>query len=716
MKVISAKTDKLAKSIHAVRQFVSERGSQDEAYLPIGSALATLEKALQTKSLVVQIISQDVNQAQSLQKLLNMNSLVREAYQIQTSPLPEISQLHVLPAVLTLKCDHLNGKQSFRYKLTSTKPQIIGRNPDIAQILLPDELSLVSGCHLEIQPLMKDGWQVRDVGSRNGTYINGSVQKLPDWYQLKAGDEICLGSVSGATGSATLVFESSGDRAAAKDDTSQLFNCDVLCLITDLSQPLSNAAKQLMAQASEGKIAKLFIIATTPGIGNPEVIQAHWRTMEAWVKSQPYYPLIEQIALALQPVIANPQATVLFPHTRPEFEQFSQTLETLAKEKAEEMLLQRIMTQLVKLVDAIEAILKQQEAKLKQETHQAEDQLNSLAPATLKEQTKKAIKKVEGEKEQFRQIKTAISQSEAHLLDKFRQNALPQKVEHFVKHLEPAVFDQGGHRTVRLQLGNEQNPALNDMHTAALSLAQAELAEWATTQWKHICLSYGEGGLNGLWQRSYKTLNCIPEVALPSSTFEVTQSINIQPVLQISAVAPTECKVRYKQPGLLGYLGKNFKGQMISTVSTLMLVGSTFIPKEWNIKKFLIPGLIPPIGVAVFFAYQHERAMKVEEAVEKLQKGTLSYYQSLSEDLTKKLSQYLSSSVDSEERRFWTTLETVSEQYTTHISELEMLQLQLKAQIENSKKLHLKNLEQSLADLEKLKREILAIAPTMTKA
>jgi hypothetical protein len=57
-----------------------------------------------------------------------------------------------------------------------------------------------------------------------------------------------------------------------------------------------------------------------------------------------------------------------------------------------------------------------------------------------------------------------------------------------------------------------------------------------------------------------------------------------------------------------------------------------------------------------------------------------------------------------------------TEQYTTHISELEMLQLQLKAQIENGKKLHLKNLEQSLADLQKLKREIFAIAPTTTKA
>jgi hypothetical protein len=716
MKVMSPKIDKLATSIHAVRQFVSESSAQDQTYVSINAALATLEKTLETKNLIVQIVSQDLNQAQSLQKLLSMSALVRESYLIQTNRLPERTQRRALPATLTLRGDRPHGNHPTQYELTTLKPQIIGRNPDATQILLPDELNLVSGCHLEIKPSMSEGWQVRDLGSRNGTYINGNTQRFQGWHQLKAGDQIYLGSAVGAIGSATLIFESARAQSTVNEDVSQLFNCDVLCLITDLDQPLSTAAKQFIAQASEGQIAKLFIIATTPGIGDPEKIQAHWQTMDAWVKRQPYYLLIEQIALALQPIIASPQATVLFPQARPEFEQFCQTLEKLAQDKADEMLIQRITTQLLKQIAAIEAILHRQEACLNKEIQQAEEQLNALVPASVKEQTKKILKKVEGEKEQFRQIKIAIGQSEAHLLDKFRQSALPHKVEQYVKHLEPAVFDEGGHRTVRLQLGPEHNLGLGDLHTAALRLIQTELAEWAAVEWKQSRLVYGEEGLNNLWQRSYKTLNCVPEIDLPSSTFQVTQSINVQSVLQISAVAPTECKVRYKQPGLLGYLGKNLKGQLISSVSTLMLLGSIVIPKEWNIKQFLIPGLLPPICVTIFLAYRHEKAIKVEEAVEKLQKGTLSYYQSLSEDLTKKLSQHLSASVDAEERRFWSTLETVGEQYTAHISGLEMTQLQLKAQIENSKKLHFKQLEQSVADLQKLKREIPPIAPTTTKA
>jgi pSer/pThr/pTyr-binding forkhead associated (FHA) protein len=389
MKATASKTDRLAKSIQAVYQFAAERSQQNSDYLSIEYALEDLAKALDSKRLLVRIIGQDTTQTVALQKLLNLSPLVQEAYQIETSLLPEYIQRRPLPDGLTLKCDRLHDNQSPRYALTSAKLQTIGRNPDKANILLPDELNLVSGCHLELQPVAGDGWQVRDPGSKNGTYLNGSPQKLQGWHRLQIGDQLCLGSASRAIGSATLVFDRPADTGSVSTEVSHLFNCDVLCLITDLSQPLSKAAKQLIAQAGETQIAKLFIIATTPGMGNPEVIQAHWRTMQVWVEEQSYHSWIEQIAMGLQPIAAGPQATVLFPHTRPEFEQFCQTLERLAQEKAEEMLLQRITSRLLQEVGAISSLLNQQEATLMQEIQQAENTLKDLSPSSLKEQIKK---------------------------------------------------------------------------------------------------------------------------------------------------------------------------------------------------------------------------------------------------------------------------------------------------------------------------------------
>lgn len=714
MKATSSRTDRLAKNIQAVRQFATERSSQESAYLSIEYALEDLEKALESKRLIVRIIGQDATQTKALQQLLGLSTLVQESYQIQTSPLPEYIQRCPGSHRLTLKCDRLNGNQSPQYQLTAAKPQTIGRNPDAASILLPDELNLVSGCHLELQPVAGDSWQVRDPGSRNGTYINGNLQKLQGWHRLQLGDQIGLGSASRATGSATLVFERPADAESASEAVSALFNCDVLCLVTDLSQPLSRAEKQLIAQVSETQIAKLFIIATTPGMGNPEVVQAHWRTMQIWVQEQSYHSWIEQIAMGLQPVAASPQATVLFPHTRPEFEQFCQTLERLAQEKAEEMLLQRITGRLLQEVEAISSLLNQQEATLMQEIQQAEKTLKDLSPSSLKEQIKKASKKVESEKDQFRQVKTDINQSKAGLLDEFREDALPYQLKQFINQLEPTVSDQSGWRTVKLSFSPEHSADLNDVHAAAIQLSHVALTQWAKSEWRKARLTYGKGGLNSLWQRSFQTLNSHSGVTLPDSFCQVAQRINIPSVLQVAVREPDECKIRYKQPGLLGHLGKNLRGQIISTISTLMLVATPFIAGMKDSRALLSVGLIPPIGAAVFLSYRHEKAMKVEEAVEKLHKETFGYYQSVSKDLAEKLAQHLNVAVDAEEQRFWTMLETINEQVDTHTSDLDIWQRQLRAQIEANKKIQ-PNLQQTVADIQKIKREVAAIAPTMTK-
>lgn len=714
MKATASKTERLAKSIQAVYQFAAERSHQDGDYLPIEYAVEDLAKALDSRRLVVRIIGQDTTQPVALQNLLNLSSLVQEAYQIETSLLPEYIQRRPIPDGLTLKCDRLHGNQSPRYALTSAKLQTIGRNPNAASILLPDELNLVSGCHLELQPVAGDGWQVRDPGSKNGTYLNGSPQKLQGWHRLQIGDQLCLGSASRAIGSATLVFDRPVDTGSVPAEVSHLFNCDVLCLITDLSQPLSKAAKQLIAQVGETQIAKLFIIATTPGMSNPEVIQAHWRTMQVWVQEQSYHSWIEQIAMGLQPVAAGPQATVLFPHTRPEFEQFCQTLERLAQEKAEEMLLQRITSRLLQEMKAIASLLNQQEASLMQEIQQAENTLKDLSPSSLKEQIKKGSKKVESEKDQFRQIKTDISQSKAGLLDDYRQDALPQQLKQFIYQLEPMVGDQNGWRTVKLQLTPEYSTDQNDVHSAVLQLSHTELAQWAKSEWRKVCLTYGKGGLNSLWQRSFQTLNS-SEVTLSDSFCQVTQRINIPSVLQIPVKEPDECKARYKQPGLLGYLSKNLRGQIISTVSTLMLVAGAFMSESLRSNKAIwVVGLIPPIGAAVFLSYRHEKAMKVEEAVEKLHKETFSYYQAVTKDLTEKLAQRINMAIDAEEQRFWTMLETINEQVDAHTGDMELWQRQLRAQIEANKRIQ-PNLQQAAAEMQKLNREVAAITPTTTK-
>lgn len=65
---------------------------------------------------------------------------------------------------------------------------VIGRSPLSDVVLTAD--AQVSGTHAVLERIA-DRWVVRDVGSRNGTYVNGEQVREPVW--LRAGDELRIG-------------------------------------------------------------------------------------------------------------------------------------------------------------------------------------------------------------------------------------------------------------------------------------------------------------------------------------------------------------------------------------------------------------------------------------------------------------------------------------------------------------------------------------------
>lgn len=100
---------------------------------------------------------------------------------------------------------HLAGHQP-PYRLPWDKEVLLGRDP-ICQIVLNDAYSGVSRRHAALRPLspipgkgMPSGWEVCDLNSANGTYING--QRLQGCQRLQPGDRIALG-----VNNAEFIFE-----------------------------------------------------------------------------------------------------------------------------------------------------------------------------------------------------------------------------------------------------------------------------------------------------------------------------------------------------------------------------------------------------------------------------------------------------------------------------------------------------------------------------
>jgi O6-methylguanine-DNA--protein-cysteine methyltransferase len=704
---MSSVITKLGKDIQDTQKFVVDRVAQEPAYRSITQGLAKLRNELEQKSLVVQIASQNVTQAHALQRLLETNRLIGNAYQLRVSSLPELPNTRASlpqPALIL----HSGDAASQRYELIISESQTLGRHPD-CKIRLADDLTLVGGHHAELKPIHTLGsvlWQICDRGSRNGTYVNGD--RIEDCQTLKPGDRVCLGSSSKTAKSAAFMFESYSQSEPLSFEQNELyrhlFDCNIACLIVDSNRTLSAEEKHFITYTRKVAIAKIFVIASLPGGAISESTRSNLAEIKKWIKGQPNHASIELVSLILVPSAATPGATVSLPHAQPEYEEFCQQLVDLAETKAEEMLVQRITEGLHGQIGAIETVLNNQEARLKERILQDEKELRQVGQDDLKEQIKKAKKKISDE-QFFKQVKYEIEQSREELLYKRGVDNLSDKIFRFTKALQPEAVLKQDRCHIRLQVPNKST----SVHNAALKLCRKELQQWAAEEWRRISTLYCDGGLRGLFQRSKETLTLNSNLNSFAPQFHSSESSSVEQILKRPIREPNEdiFETQYEQASLFGYLFKNVRGQVMTGSTAILLVLTAFIPKEYASNQLKAKLVLPLLLIAITsstIAYRRDRREKQEKKIEELKKKTNSNYESVAEEIADRLVQHLNSTLESEEKQFRSTLETVYEQYDSYLSDREKAQIQLKAQIEEYKKVQQKNIERDREELQKLKR------------
>jgi hypothetical protein len=694
---MAVKSNTLERQIEEVEHFVAARIAQTPAYAAIYQSLTELKRSLALGKLVFQIVGQDSVQIQNLEKLLAYSPKLKEGYNIRSNILPNFNEPETTSAVLSLQAT----KTPTYYELSTTQTYKIGRNPHTTQVLLADSLHLVSGCHAELKFLPNTGWQIRDLESRNGTYVNGKCIK--DWETLETGNHICLGSATDGLGSGILSFEYFIPVVHA-GNVVNLFDCDVMGLIVDLSQPISESIYQFIQQALQSTVSKVFIIAVTPMNTNPEIAKNHLSDLEDWVIDQPDRDSVEIAHLLLQPIARNLKATVLLPQAQPEFEAFCQSLITLVQGKIETIISQRSMAQLVEQIKAIEVILNHQQTTLLRKIQQGEAKLEEIGQSSLKDHTKRASDTVKKEMDQFfRQVKNEVGQSKNDLLSEHRQGSLTHKIKLFVRKLKPVAVIKGSSCHIHFQTKNGGD----DIHAVLSYLYQYELKNWSIAEWTRICTLYNTDGLIGLLRSSYRTLNFMPDSNLSTALFQPPKGFEIDHILLITTVA-ADCKTHYKQLTFQGYIFKRLKSEVISLLSMIsMFAVPVLATLGWGFNKaaFTLP-IIPVVLLMMYWSYRWEKAEKLEDTVEKLQEKLADHYQKLSKDIADRLANHLITLMELEERRLRDTIDAVGDQYMEHVGEFEKKQLQLKTQVEDLKKVQQKSLEKDMVEFQKLKRDL----------
>ncbi len=657
---MSLKSEKLSQRIQEFQKFVAARIDQDVTYAAISEELEKIADSLKAE-ITIQIFSKFPVLAQALQRFLSTEKIL-PLYQFKISSFAE----QLPPAALVL---HTDTKQQLSYLLPPNQKIVIGRHPQ-CQIVVPEKYVKVSKRQAEIRPILNsDGnttplWQIWDqigeIKSSNGTYING--QKLQGCHTLQSGDRITLAYASECDRSPEFIFECQSNSDSASDKLDKhLTDCDILCLVVNPNQPLSIDEKQLLEKASKTYISKSIIIfdVPTPNTHLPELITANIAETEAWLHQNSNLS-VELACLSLSPFYSNVQATVIDPEQQ-KSDKFHEFLEVLAKREGENIITKRVLGQLQAQIALFERVFTAREEVLIK-LQQQEEKLLEVGQSELKDKIKNSLKQVNKDKEKtFKQIKNDLSQSKAALLDEYAKKSVYHKIETFVDNLQPFVAKRQGFKFVRLQSETIKNGG--SVNLAINNLCQSNLREWGTEEWERISNTYAEGGLNGLFQRTYATLNFIPSLKLPASLLQPIQNVDIYRILQESIVeAPDE--ISYQDISLVGYLLKSIRSNAMTLGIILSVLGlfGVVVNKNEIIKGVLNSlsslmfniGIPPAISIAMSLAaiifpfsflialsYDHDKTSKLEEAAAKLKKEVSSYYQSLAKSLAEKIVQKL---------------------------------------------------------------------------
>jgi hypothetical protein len=703
---MSTKSEKLAQRLQEVQKFAAARIAQNAIYSAVAQDLVKISNSLKTGKLNVQIYSRFPILAQALQNFLGTHATLPNLYQFKIGTFPSEPQRSPSqsPATLILQSPSAIGEQQTRYPLSTIQKLVIGRRPG-CQIQIPDQYTKVGGHHAEIQPLAGNTsptWQVCDLNSRNATYING--QRLQGCQILQPGDRITLAYAYTNEKSIEFIFECQANATSEQNDEvyKQLADCDIVCLVFNPSQLISADELKFLEKASKTHISQLIVVADTSGSSGQftPAINSNFLQIKSELQSKNPYLSLELFPLLLRPFYPNAQSVTVESSFQTELDKFDEFLETGAKGRVEEILIKRITAQLLSQLSRIEKIVDSQEVAIIKDIQNTEEELQSGGQSELREQTRKAIKKANEEKDKFfRQAKVELNQSKTDFMDGFRKSSILHKIQEFTENLKPVVVKKGGDSYI--QLFSESTTNSGGVTNAMTHLCRSELFQWGTEEWRRICTSYAEGGLSGLFQRIHTTLNVIQSLRLPDSLHQPIQNVDIQKNLQVS-VAEFSCETRYKEVSLAGYIFKNLKSQVTAILGFIVLIGSAFGLGRANIPPWLSGLILVPLSVYLTYSYQQDKALKVEEEGEKLKEKLRSYYKEFAKNFVEKIGQTFNMKLEAEERRLREAIETVNEQFVAYGGELDKGQTSLKNRLAEYK-IRQNELKKERVELEKFK-------------
>jgi FHA domain len=678
------KMEQLTQCLQATYQFSLSRQSSFEALSEVTQSLDKINKIINDRRLKLQVFSQFPLLSEAMSNWLNSHQALTSFYRPQISELPTFTSLsnQSQSPKLTLRSNPAVSQSEASHKLSLNQNIIIGRalqgqsSSSLIEIPLP-MYKKISGRHAEICTITglasnNLSWQICDLNSTNGTYING--QKIKGCQILKSGDKITLGYPTPSEKAPEFIFEGHVQSSTQGSSATQQIDGDLICLVISPDKELSDSEKQLIDQASRAKIAGFIIIIDNSGLSSADNQKVAARLSSIVSSIQHQFPKLSEIlgtiALPLHPFYPNIPPAPLAPPTQQIFNGFSENLINLAKTDGVRILIERANALLQLQLHQIDIILANQQEALNKEIKLTQSILQGRNIESLRDDFTREMKQVSEEREDFfRQAVNEFNTASIDFSSDVISNSLTQKIQDFVKNLDPVVSKINGQVTIGLQPTNNVN-----LYDSILSFIHSEIIKWSDHQWKDILHDLNGNGLESLLQGSYAKLNCLPSFQMNNTFHQPPRKIDLTNSLSAS-FADLPVDISYNESSGIAFNG--IAKIAVMSAATAFSIGASMSAGEKPSPQAIMRGadiisaLSGMAGASVSRTQQQN--LKIEQVIDSLKRNTSVHYQKIAQNLLRRVSQEVISAITSQERLFRKSLEGIDEQFRGYYHELKTI-------------------------------------------
>lgn len=455
-------------------------------------------------------------------------------------------------------------------------------------------------------------------------------------------------------------------------DIALIRDCDVLCLVLDNEQHLSNV--KLNCFKANITIPQQFLLTTDAAAVSQHLAQ---------------FSEAQNIEVVTLPLETSSTCEKKARSHRRQDNSLIKNLQALVRRRPEDLLAERLVIKISSYLSQLEHLINQEIEDLSQQLANAQSsQISSGSPEAIKRQFDQTLRQIQDEaKQQFGQVKADLEQSRAEILDEFNRNSLVYQIQQLVIHLQPQIIRRSNAKYI--QLCSRTAPTGTDVNVDLVQLCYSFLSQWNATQWRKIYIPDSPHSLGGFLQTVYHRLQQVPCITVhPWQTSSDVDAIALRQCFK-HPVASAVCESYYKETSIMNYIIRQMRNQWMSIMFLLTFI--TMIGLTDN-KGELIENIfsqftslrdspilltaslaVPFCGIFawLFSNFDQDSNQKLQEEANKLKKNLCGYYQAFAKYASDLLLKDFMKQLEAEQMRLQKKLDLIQIELEQTLQELE---------------------------------------------